>query len=50
MLAVVLLAGGGLRVELIDHRFDLAELAAELGRAFARVLVHAVDARSAVLC
>ena len=49
VLAVVLLAGRGLRVQLRHHRLDLAELPRELGRTLARVLVDAVATRAAVL-
>ena len=49
VLAVVLLARRGLWVEVGHHRLDLAELAGEVCRALARVLVGAVSARAAVL-
>ena len=49
MLAIVLLARGGLRVEMGDHWFNLAELPGELSGAFASVLVRSVTTRSPVL-
>ena len=49
MLAIVLLARGGLRVEMGNHWFNLAELPGELSGAFASVLVRSVTTRSPVL-
>ena len=45
----MLLARGGLRVEMGDHWFNLAELAGELSRAFASVLVRPVTTGAPVL-
>jgi hypothetical protein len=49
VLAVVLLAGRGLWVQVRHHRLDFTELAGELSRALTGVLVDPVPARGAVL-
>ena len=49
VLAIMLLARRRLRVEMSNHRFNLAELAGELSRAFASVLVRSVTTGAPVL-
>ena len=49
MLAVVMLAGRRLRVELVHHGLDLAKLAAEFRRTLTSVFVDSVHASAAVL-
>ena len=49
VLAIVLLARRRLWVEMRHHRFDLAELASELSRALASVLVRPVTTSAPVL-
>ena len=49
VLAVVLLTGRGLGVQMSHHRLNLAKFSRELGRTLARVLIYSVSTRASVL-